>query len=65
MFCCSICSSSVFFFYQGFLSQTLTIQTTAGEGRKLSFIPLCHFHPLTNIQTFIFDFACEMTMAYF
>ena len=65
MFCCSICSSSVFFFYQGFISQKLTIQTTAGEGRELSFIPPYHFHPLTNIQTFIFNFACEMTMAYF
>ena len=33
-------------FYQGFLSQTLTIHRTAGEGRRSSFIPLYHFHPL-------------------
>ena len=40
-----------FFFYQDFLSQTLTTHRTAGEGRGPSFIPLYHFHPLTNIQT--------------
>ena len=50
-----------FFFYQGFLSWTLTTQRIAGEGRGPSFIPLYHFHPLTNIQTFICNFACEMT----
>ena len=79
-----------FFFYQDFLSQTLTTHRTAGEGRgyqktlffflsgfsftdtddsqdcrgregRPSFIPLYHFHPLTNIQTFICNFACEMT----
>ena len=42
-----------YFFYQGFLSETLTIHRTAREGRGPSFIPLYHFHPLTNIQTFI------------
>ena len=40
------------FFYQRFLSRTLTTHRTAGEGRGPSFIPLYHFHPLTNIQTF-------------
>ena len=55
----------VFFFYQGFLSRTLTIHRTAGEGKGPSFIPLYHFHPLTNIQTFICNFACEMTITYF
>ena len=44
---------SDFFFYQGFLSQTLTTHRTAGEGRGPSFIPLYHFHPPTNIQIFI------------
>ena len=34
----------------GFSSQTLTIHRTAGEGRRPSFIPLYHFHPLTNIE---------------
>ena len=42
-----------FFLYQGFLSQTLTTHRTAGEGRGLFFLPLYHFHPLTNIQTFM------------
>ena len=41
-----------FFFYQGFLSQTLTIDRTAAEGRGASFISLYHFHPLTNIEIF-------------
>ena len=53
-----------FFFYQGFLSQTLTIQRTAGEGNGPSFIPLYHFHLLTNIQAFINNFACEMTITH-
>ena len=38
---------NIFFFYQDFLSQTLTTYRTAGEGRGPSFIPLYHFHPLT------------------
>ena len=54
-----------FFFYQGFLSWTMTTHRTAGEGRGPSFIPLYHFHPLTNIQTFSCDFACEMIITYF
>ena len=33
-------SCNVFFFYQGFLPQTLTIHKTAGEGREPPFIPL-------------------------
>ena len=28
-------------------------------------IPLYNFHPLTNIQTFVCNFACEMTITYF
>ena len=54
-----------FFFYQGFLSRTLTTHRTAGEERGPSFIPLYHSHPLTSIQTFICNFACEMTITYF
>ena len=54
-----------FFFYQGFLSQTLTIHRTEGEGKGPSFIPLYHFHLLTNIQAFINNFACEMTITHF
>ena len=53
-----------FFFYQGFLSRTLTTHRTAGQGRD-HLIPLYHFHPLTNIQTFICNFAREMTITYF
>ena len=55
----------LFFFYQDFLSQTLAIRRTAGEGRGPSFIPLCQSHPLTNVQTFICNFAGEMTITYF
>ena len=54
-----------FFFYQGLLSRTLTTHRTAGEGRWPSFVPLYHFHPHTNIQTFSCNFACEMTITYF
>ena len=54
-----------FFFYQGFLSRTLTTHKTAGEGRGPSFIPFYHFYPLTNLQTFIYNFAGEMTITYF
>ena len=42
-----------FLFYQGFLSQTLTIHRTAGQGRGWSFIPLYHFHQLTKIKIFV------------
>ena len=56
---------SIFFFYQGFLSRTRMIHRTAGEGRGPFFIPLYHFHPLMNIQTFICNFACEMTIHIF
>ena len=54
-----------FFFLSGFSSQTLTIHRIAGEGRGPSFTSFYHFHPLTNIETFICDFACEMTITYF
>ena len=40
-----------FFFNQGFLLLTLTTHRTAGERRGQFFIPLYHFHPLTNICT--------------
>ena len=48
-----------FFFLSGFFSQTLATHRTTGEGRRPSFIPLYQFHPLTNIETFICNFACE------
>ena len=36
-----------------------------GKERRPSFIPLHHFHPLMNIQRFICNFACEVTITYF
>ena len=42
-----------FLFYQSFLSRIVATHRTAGERRGPSFIPLCHFQSLTNIQTFI------------
>ena len=53
------------FFYQGFLSQTLMIHRTAGEGRGPSFISLYYFYLLTNIETFICNFACDLNITYF
>ena len=41
-----------FFFLSGFSSKALSIHRTAGERGGLSFIPLHHFHPFTNIETF-------------
>ena len=55
----------VVFFYQGFLLRTLTTHRTAAEGRGPFSIPLDHFHPLTNIQTFMCNSASEMTITYF
>ena len=55
----------VAFFLSGFLSQTLIIYRTAREGMGPAFIPLFHFHLLTNIETFICNLACEMTISYF
>ena len=54
-----------FFFLPEFSFTDTEIHRTAGEGRGPSFIPLYHFHPLMNIETFICNFACEMTITYF
>ena len=56
---------SFFFFYQRFPSRTLTTHRTAEERRRIYFIPLNNIHPHTNIQTFICNFPCEMTITYF
>ena len=53
------------FFYQGFLSRTQTTHRTAGEVMGPFFIPLHHFHALSNIQIFVCNFACGMTITYF
>ena len=58
-------SSNNFFVYPGFLSRTLMTHRTTGEGKGPSFIPLYYFHPLTNIQSFTWNFACEMTIHIF
>ena len=65
MYVCMYVCMACLFFYQSFLSRTLSNHRTAGEEKGLSFIPLYRFHPLTNIQTFIFNFACEMTITSF
>ena len=53
-----VCTKKIYiFFYQGFLLWTLTTYRTAGEERGPFFIPLYHFHPLSNLQTFICN-AC-------
>ena len=44
---------NIYILYQGFISRTLMTHKTAREVRGPSFIPFYHFHPLTNIQTFI------------
>ena len=55
----------VVFFLSRFSSQTLMIDRTPGEGRGPSSVALYHFHPLTNIKTFICNFASEMTITDF
>ena len=55
----------IYIFYQGFLSRALMTHRTAQEGKGPSFILCYHFHPLMNIQTFICNFACDMTITYF
>ena len=54
-----------FFFCHGFLSRTQTTHRIAEQRREPSFILLSHFQLLTNIQTFICNFVCEMTITYF
>ena len=50
---------------EGFLSRTVTIHRAAGEGRGPFLIPLYHFYQLANIQTFMCNFAREMSITYF
>ena len=57
--------SIVFFFYQGFPHRHWRFTGQQGKGGNHSFILLYHLHPLTNIETFICNFACEMTITYF
>ena len=55
----------IFFCYQGYLHSHWRFTGQQGKEGGPSFIPLYHFHPLTNIETFICNFACEMTITYF
>ena len=48
---------------QGFLSDVDNSQDS-GERDRTMFIDVCHFNPLTNIQTLICIFACEMTITF-
>ena len=60
-YACKAWYLNCFFFYRGFLSQTDDSQNSRGP----PFVPLYHFHLLTNIETFICNFACELIITYF
>ena len=47
-----------FFLYQSFLIRILTTHRTAGVRMGPSFITHYHFHPITNTEKFIWNFAC-------
>ena len=54
-----------FFFLSG-CSFTDTVDSEDNRGGRVpSFIPHYHFQPVTDIQKFICNFACEMTITYF
>ena len=53
-----------FFSIRVFFTDTDNSQRSRRREGK-SFIPLYHFHPLTSIEIFICNFACEMTITYF
>ena len=55
---------SPFFFIRVFFHGHWQLTAQQGKGRD-HLIPLYHFHQLTNIQTFICNFAREMTITYF
>ena len=54
-----------YYFLSGFsFTDTGDSQDSKGSEGTI-FFSLYHFQPLTNIQTSICNFACEITMAYF
>ena len=57
-------SISVFFFFFFFFSDTDDSQDSRGREGAI-FIPLYHIQQFMGIQTFICNFACEMTATYF
>ena len=54
----------IFFSIRVFFHGHLQLTGQHGKGED-HLIPLYNFHPLTNIQTFICNFAREMTITYF
>ena len=63
-FLCSV-QGNIFFFLSGFSFKD-TGDSQDSRGREgTSFIPFYHFLLITNIQTFICNFAYEMTTTYF
>ena len=55
----------IVFFLSGFSFTDTDESQGSREEMGLFFIPLDHFHPFTNFQTFICNFACEMAITYF
>ena len=53
------------FFLSGFSFTDTDDSQNSRRREGPSFISLYHFHSFTNIQTFICNFACEMTITYF
>ena len=57
---------NILLFFLSWFSFTDTDNSQDSRRREgPSFIPLYHFHPLTKIQTFICNFAHEITITYF
>ena len=54
----------IFFLWRFSFMDTGNSQDSRGRDETI-FIPLCHFHPLTKIQTYIINFVCEMTLTHF
>ena len=55
----------IFFFFLTGFSFTETNDSHDSKGRQgASVILLYHFHAITNIEIFISNFACEMTITY-
>ena len=53
-----------FFFDKGFSSQTFSI-TGQLEKREVIILTNCHFHPLTNIQTYNCSSAFKISASYY
>ena len=51
--------------YFFFISILSAFSFTDTDEKTFFLSPFYHFHPLTNMQTFICNFACQMTTTYF